>query len=67
MFWDIALKNLQQRRLRAGLTILGVATAVQLYLTMSGIMRWYDQDLQAQLRRKGEAVRVEPLEALRYE
>ena len=50
MFWDIVLKNIRQRRLRSILTILGVAAAVQLYLTMSAIMRWYDQDLQAQLR-----------------
>jgi putative ABC transport system permease protein len=49
MLLDIALKNLWRRRLRSTLTILGVAVAVQLYITMSGIMSWYNGDMQRQL------------------
>jgi putative ABC transport system permease protein len=49
MFWDIALKSLWRRRLRTLLTILGVATAVQLYLTMTGWMNMYEEDLKHQL------------------
>ncbi|TET49479.1 MAG: ABC transporter permease [Anaerolineales bacterium] len=47
--WYLALRNLWQRRLRALLTVLGVAVAVQLFLTMSGIMTSYEVDLQRQL------------------
>jgi putative ABC transport system permease protein len=49
MLWDIAWRNMWQRWLRSLLTILGVAMAVQLYVTMSGIMLVYEQDLQKQL------------------
>lgn len=49
MLWDVALRNMWQRRLRSTLTVLGVAVAVQLYLTMSSIMSGYEQDLQQQL------------------
>lgn len=49
MLFDIAIKNLWRRKLRSILTILGVAVAVQLYLTMDGWMGIYEQDLQHQL------------------
>ncbi len=49
MLFDIAVKNLWRRKLRSILTILGVAVAVQLYLTMDGWMGLYEQDLQHQL------------------
>jgi putative ABC transport system permease protein len=49
MLWDIAVKNLWRRKLRTLLTIIGVATAVQLYLTMSGWMNIYERDLKNQL------------------
>ena len=49
MLWDIALRNLWQRRRRSLLTVLGVAVAVQLYISMSSYMAIYDQDLQQQL------------------
>ncbi len=49
MLLDIAVKSLWRRRLRSILTILGVAMAVQLYITMSGIMSWYNSDVQRQL------------------
>lgn len=49
MLWDIALKNLWRRKLRTILAILGVATAVQLYLMISGILTTYEQDTQRQL------------------
>ncbi len=47
--WNVALRNLWQRRLRSLLTMLGVAVAVQLYLTISSIMASYELDLQGQL------------------
>lgn len=47
--WYLAIRNLWQRRLRSLLTMLGVAVAVQLYLTMSGILTSYEVDLQRQL------------------
>jgi putative ABC transport system permease protein len=49
MLWDIAMKNLWRRKLRTLLTIIGVATAVQLYLTMNGWMNIYERDLKHQL------------------
>jgi putative ABC transport system permease protein len=49
MLWDVAWRNMWQRWLRSLLTILGVATAVQLYVTMSSIMLVYEKDLQKQL------------------
>ena len=50
MLWDIALKNLWRRKLRTILAILGVATAVQLYLMISGgVLITYEQDIQHQL------------------
>lgn len=49
MLWDVAWRNMWQRWLRSLLTILGVATAVQLYVTMSSIMLVYENDLQKQL------------------
>ncbi len=47
--WNIAIHNLLQRRMRSLLTMLGVAVAVQLYLTMSSIMVSYELDLDNQL------------------
>jgi putative ABC transport system permease protein len=49
MLLDLALKSLWRRRLRSLLTILGVAVAIQLYITMSGIMSWYNGDMEKQL------------------
>jgi putative ABC transport system permease protein len=48
MFWDIALRNLWQRRLRSVLTILGVAMALQLNLTLNNLMGRFGQDVQRQ-------------------
>ena len=47
--WIVAFRNLLQRRFRSLLTMLGVAVAVQLYLTMSSIMVSFDLDLENQL------------------
>src|SRR5512135_592279 len=64
MLWDIAIKNLWRRKLRTLLTIIGVATAVQLYLTMSGWMNIYEKDLQNQLNAFAGRVFVQqPMEA----
>ncbi|UCC63818.1 MAG: ABC transporter permease [Anaerolineae bacterium] len=49
MLWDVALRNLWHRRLRSLLTILGVAVAVQLYISMSSLIAFYEQDLGQQL------------------
>jgi len=49
MLWDIAIKTLWRRKLRSLLTILGVAAAVQLYLMMTGILMFYDWDIQRQV------------------
>jgi putative ABC transport system permease protein len=49
MLWDIAIKHLWRRKLRSLLTILGVATAIQLYLMISGIVTTYQQETQRQL------------------
>jgi putative ABC transport system permease protein len=49
MLWDVALRNLWQRRLRSALTILGVAVAVQLYLMIASVEGGYEQDLEEQL------------------
>jgi putative ABC transport system permease protein len=64
MLWDIALKNLWRRKLRTVLTILGVATAVQLYLTMNSWMSVYKQDLRHQLSAfAGKVFVQQPMEA----
>jgi putative ABC transport system permease protein len=49
MLWDVALRNLWQRRLRSALTILGVTVAVQLYLLIASVGSGYEQDLEGQL------------------
>jgi len=46
---DMALKNIWQRKTRSLLTVAGVGVAVTLYIYMSVIMNWYDQDLQHRL------------------
>lgn len=48
MLWDLALKNLWRRKLRSLLTILGVASAVQLFLMVHGIMTTYTSEIQDQ-------------------
>lgn len=64
MLFDIAIKNLWRRKLRSILTILGVAVAVQLYLTMDGWMGIYEQDLQHQLSAfAGKIFIQQPMEA----
>jgi putative ABC transport system permease protein len=49
MLLDIALKTLWRRKLRTLLTMLGVATAIQLYLMMTAILSFYDADIQQQV------------------
>jgi hypothetical protein len=49
MLLDLALKTLWRRKLRSILTILGVASAIQLYLMSNNIMATYDQDIQRQV------------------
>ncbi len=49
MLLDIAVKTLWRRKLRTLLTVLGVATAIQLYLMMTAILSFYDWDIQQQV------------------
>jgi putative ABC transport system permease protein len=49
MLIDIAVKTIWRRKLRALLTILGVATAVQLFIMMTSILSFYDSDIQRQV------------------
>ena len=57
----VAFRSLWQRRLRSLLTVLGVAVAVQLYLTLSGIMTSYEADLdrKAEDTQLFQVIRVE--------
>ncbi|MGB7537596.1 MAG: FtsX-like permease family protein [Anaerolineales bacterium] len=49
MLLDIAIKTLWRRKLRTLLTVLGVATAIQLYLMITAIVSFYDWDIQQQV------------------
>jgi putative ABC transport system permease protein len=49
MLLDLAFKTIWRRRLRAALTVLGVAAAIQLYLMMNSILAFYDSDIQGQV------------------
>jgi putative ABC transport system permease protein len=49
MLWDIAIKHLWRKKLRSFLTIVGVATSVQMYLTFTGIMVLYRNAINDQL------------------
>jgi putative ABC transport system permease protein len=49
MLWDLAWKNLWRRKLRSLLTILGVASAVQLYLMVHGVMESYTGEIEGQV------------------
>jgi putative ABC transport system permease protein len=49
MLLNLAIKNLWRRKMRSFLTILGVATAVQLYLMVHGIMASYGQEMRGQI------------------
>jgi putative ABC transport system permease protein len=49
MLWDIAIKHLWRRKLRSLLTVVGVATSVQMYLTFSGVLVLYRNEINRQL------------------
>ncbi|MBN2084845.1 MAG: ABC transporter permease [Anaerolineales bacterium] len=49
MLLDIAFKTLWRRKLRTLLTVLGLATAIQLYMMMTAILSFYDTDIQQQV------------------
>jgi putative ABC transport system permease protein len=49
MLWDLAWKNLWRRKLRSLLTILGVASAAQLYLMVHGVMDTYNGEMMGQI------------------
>jgi ABC-type antimicrobial peptide transport system permease subunit len=49
MLLDLAWKNLWRRKLRSLLTILGVASAVQLYLMVHGVMGTYTGEIKGQI------------------
>lgn len=56
---DIALHNLRQRKLRTILTILGVAVALQLYLTLNNLMATFELDMLRQYQTFAGKVYVE--------
>ena len=49
MLWDIAIKHLWRKKLRSLLTIIGVATSVQMYLTFNGVLVLYRNEINRQL------------------
>src|SRR4030042_4366283 len=49
MLLDLAWKNIWRRKLRSLLTILGVASAVQLYLMVHGVMGTYTGEINGQV------------------
>jgi putative ABC transport system permease protein len=49
MLWDLAWKNIWRRKLRSLLTILGVASTVQLYLMVHGVMGSYTSEIEGQV------------------
>jgi putative ABC transport system permease protein len=49
MLLDLAWKNLWRRKLRSLLTVLGVASAAQLYLMVHGVMDTYHGEMMAQI------------------
>ncbi len=49
MLLDLAWKNIWRRKLRSLLTILGVASAVQLYLMVRGVMGTYTGEIEGQV------------------
>jgi putative ABC transport system permease protein len=57
--WDIALHNLRQRKTRTLLTILGVAAALQLYLTMNNLIATFEADMLRQYQAFAGKVYVE--------
>lgn len=64
MLWDIAVKHLWRRKLRSLLTIVGVAASVQMYLTFSGVLVLYRNEINRQLGAfAGKAVVQQQMEA----
>jgi putative ABC transport system permease protein len=49
MLLDLAWKNIWRRKLRSLLTILGVASTVQLYLMVHGVMNTYTGEIEGQV------------------
>jgi putative ABC transport system permease protein len=47
--WQLVMRNIWQRRLRSLLTVLGIAVAVQVNLTVTGVISGYEADLHNQL------------------
>jgi putative ABC transport system permease protein len=48
--WQMVIRNIWQRRLRSLLTILGIAAAVQVNLTVNGVISGYEDDIKGQMR-----------------
>ncbi|MBN1440565.1 MAG: ABC transporter permease [Anaerolineales bacterium] len=49
MLWDVAWKSLWRRKLRSLMAVLGVASAVQLYLMVHGVMGTYTSGIENQV------------------
>ncbi len=48
--WQMTLRNIWQRRLRSLLTVIGIAVAVQVNLTIKSVISGYESDLKGQMR-----------------
>jgi len=57
--WDVALRSLKHRAARSALTVLGVALAGQLYITLAGTLAAYEEDLDRQLQAMGGRIVVQ--------
>jgi putative ABC transport system permease protein len=66
MLWDIAIKHLWRKKLRSLLTIVGVATSIQMYLTFNGVLVLYRSAISDQLDAfAGKAVVQQQMEDIR--
>jgi putative ABC transport system permease protein len=66
MLWDIAIKHLWRKKLRSLLSIVGVATSIQMYLTFNGVLVLYRSAISDQLDAfAGKAVVQQQMEDIR--
>ncbi|OPZ88238.1 MAG: Macrolide export ATP-binding/permease protein MacB [bacterium ADurb.Bin429] len=59
-FWRLALRNLTQRKVRTGLTVLSIAVAVAVLYTLLSFNKGYSASLEQQLQQMGVHILVVP-------
>jgi putative ABC transport system permease protein len=59
-FWRLALRNLTQRKVRTGLTVLSIAVAVAVLYTLLSFNQGYSASLKQQLQQMGVHILVVP-------